>query len=175
MKKFALFALVTSVAVLPALSGAVAQTRSDTATEGHTKSSVQRQGGHVAGTEAMIPSNELIGAKVENSEGKDLGKVDRLLVDANTGRIAHVVIRTGGFAGIKAKHVMVPWSEVKTAMQQDRNRVVLRMDQATLDKAPAWEPRQAKREGSSSASPRTERERSSSGQGSSTYGSGTSR
>ncbi len=204
MKKLALFALVTSVAVLPALTGAVAQTKSDTdratgatsgtsqmpgatqdhtkgavqgeaghttgAAQDHTRSAVQRRAGHV-GTEGMIPSNELIGAKVESSDGKDIGKVDRLLVDSNTGRIHQVVIRTGGFAGIKAKHVVVPWSEVKSGMQQDRNRVVIRMDKATLDQAPAWEPRQARREGAPAASPSTERGQRSG----STSGSGTSR
>lgn len=183
MKKLALFALVTSVAVLPAFTGVVAQTRSDSdrstgatekgdkgampdrpkgATQDHTKDDVERRAaGRMSGAEGLIHSNRLIGAKIENTEGKNLGKIDRLLVDSDSGRISQVVIQTGGFAGIAAKHVVVPWSEVKSAMQHDRDRVVVRMDQATLDKAPAWEAREERRGGSSSASPRTERDRSS--------------
>lgn len=110
-------------------------------------------------TEGLVESNKLIGTRVKSPEGKDIGEIDRLMIDPKTGRVGYAVIGVGGVVGIGEKHVIVPWSQVASRIQRaDRDRVTVTMDQQTLEQAPRFEAREAgtERERTSpSASPPT--------------------
>jgi sporulation protein YlmC with PRC-barrel domain len=82
-------------------------------------------------------SRDIIGVRLKNAQGKDLGEIDALMIDPKDGKITHAVVGVGGLAGLGEKHLIVPWSELKSSM--DHNRVVLTMDQATLERAPRYE------------------------------------
>jgi hypothetical protein len=75
--------------------------------------------------------------RTRNEQGRDVGEVDNLLIDTQSGRISHVVVAVGGFMGLGEKKVVVPWSELRIAF--DGKKRVATLDQATLESAPRWD------------------------------------
>jgi hypothetical protein len=47
---------------------------------------------------------------VYDVRGKRIGKVERLMIDKLTGRIAYAILSFGGFLGIGEDHYPIPWS-----------------------------------------------------------------
>ena len=105
-------------------------------------------------TAALHETKDIIGTRIKSAEGKDLGEVDQLLIDTRTGKVSHVVIGLGGFAGVGEKKVVVPWSDLKFAPTAAGKKNSIVMDQAKLDSAPRYE-RSASLDRSPSASPST--------------------
>jgi sporulation protein YlmC with PRC-barrel domain len=97
-------------------------------------------------------AKEIIGTRIKNAEGKDLGEVDQLLIDPKSGKVSHVVIGLGGLAGVGEKKVVVPWSDLMFAGAAQRNAIT--MDQAKLESAPRYD-RSARTDAAPAASPRT--------------------
>ncbi|WP_354233095.1 PRC-barrel domain-containing protein [Bradyrhizobium sp. I1.8.5] len=50
------------------------------------------------------------GMPVYDARGMRIGKVERLMIDKLTGRIAYAILSFGGFLGIGADQYPVPWS-----------------------------------------------------------------
>ena len=99
-------------------------------------------------------SGDIIGTRIKNAEGKDIGEIDRLLIDPSSGKVSHVVVGLGGFLGVGEKKVVVPWSDLKMSAAQEGKKALITMDQAKLESAPRYE-RTARADRSPSASPAT--------------------
>jgi hypothetical protein len=104
--------------------------------------------------EGLHTSGELIGTRIKNAEGKDIGEIDQLLIDPKTGSVTHVVVGLGGILGVGETKVVVPFSDITLGAQHQGGRAMVTMDPAKLDKAPRWERRQVSRDLSPAASPR---------------------
>jgi sporulation protein YlmC with PRC-barrel domain len=87
----------------------------------------------------LVDASSIIGASVRSAQGKDIGKVERLMVDPKSGRVHTVVVQMGGMLGVGAKSVSMPWESVKLA--QDGDRIVVSAEQQMFDQAPAASPR----------------------------------
>jgi sporulation protein YlmC with PRC-barrel domain len=105
----------------------------------------------------MHESSDLIGTRVKDTQGKDLGEIDQLLIDPKEGKVTHAVIGVGGLAGIGEKQVVVSWSDLKLATDHRGGKAVVTMDRASLDRAPRYEKRAMaeERERAPAASPPT--------------------
>ena len=106
--------------------------------------------------QGVVETEKLIGARIKNAEGKDLGEIDGLLVSEREGKVSHVIVGRGGVAGIGETKVVVPWSDVK--LRWEGNNPVVSIDASVLDRAPRYERRQASGDrdrGTPSASPAT--------------------
>ncbi len=57
---------------------------------------------------SFVQASELMGSKVLNVNGKDIGSVDDLVVDRGSGRLTHVVIRHGGLLGFGGDRIAAP-------------------------------------------------------------------
>src|SRR5688572_23213700 len=101
-------------------------------------------------------SSELIGTRIKNAEGKDIGEIDQLVIDPTSGNVTHVVVGLGGLLGVGETKVVVPFSDIKLGAQHQGSRAVITMDAAKLDTAPRFERRQVSRDLSPAASPRTQ-------------------
>jgi sporulation protein YlmC with PRC-barrel domain len=86
----------------------------------------------------LVDASSIIGATVR-SQGKDVGKVDRLMVDPKDGRVKTVVIQMGGTLGVGGKSVSMPWESMKVG--QDNGKIVVTAEQQVLDQAPSASPR----------------------------------
>jgi len=83
-------------------------------------------------------TKDIIGTRIKNTAGKDLGEIDQLLIDRN-GKVTHVVIGLGGVAGVGEKKVVVPWSELKFAPVTEGKKNAITMDEVKLESAPRYD------------------------------------
>jgi len=93
--------------------------------------------------DVLVDASSIIGATVR-SQGKDIGKVDRLMVDPRDGRVRTVVVKMGGTLGVGGKTAAVPWDSVK--LGQDNGKLVVSAEQQLLDQAPSASPPTDKRD-----------------------------
>src|SRR5258705_3284982 len=61
-------------------------------------------------TSSLITSDRVEGTAVYDARGKRIGKVERMMIDKPTGRIAYAILSFGGFLGIGENHYPIPWS-----------------------------------------------------------------
>ena len=73
---------------------------------------------------------------VADSDGNMLGSISDLILDLERGRVAYVVVSTGGFMGMGERMFAVPWQALRSVGQQ----FVLDCKRAALEAAPAYEP-----------------------------------
>lgn len=86
-------------------------------------------------------ASKVLGGKVQNPKGEDLGKIEDLVVDPSTGSIQYAVLSFGGFLGLGDKLFALPWNMIKTTDPVDSKKdyhFVLDVDKAKLEKAPGF-------------------------------------
>jgi sporulation protein YlmC with PRC-barrel domain len=96
------------------------------------------QTGGVAGHQMQpdqMRASKVIGSTLYDTQNNDIGKVSDLILDRD-GRVAEVVVSTGGFAGIGGKYVAVKISELRKGPSADK--YTLAMTKQQLDSAPAF-------------------------------------
>jgi hypothetical protein len=57
----------------------------------------------------VISSDRVEGTAVYNTEGKELGSIDDLMIDKRTGEVRYALIEFGGFLGIGTDRYPLPW------------------------------------------------------------------
>jgi sporulation protein YlmC with PRC-barrel domain len=85
----------------------------------------------------VLSASTLAGDSVYNEAGQDLGKIDQIMVDIPSGRIAYAVLSFGGILGIGSKLFAVPWSAL--VLDEDEKHFVLSADITTLQNAPGFD------------------------------------
>lgn len=88
-------------------------------------------------TTAALSAGTLTGDPVKNPEGDDLGKVEEIMIDLESGRIIYVVVSAGGFLGLGDKFFAVPWSLLQVDTEDEA--VVIDLDKETLEEAPGFD------------------------------------
>ena len=86
-----------------------------------------------------ISSSGLIGTKIQNAAGENVGDVNYLVLDAN-GNVTTIVMGVGGILGVAEKNVGVPFKEVTKQQDQAGNTIlVVNASKDELSAAPAYE------------------------------------
>jgi sporulation protein YlmC with PRC-barrel domain len=85
----------------------------------------------------VLAASTLAGDSVRNSAGEDLGKVDEIMIDIPSGRVAYAVLSFGGFLRMGNKLFAVPWSALK--VDEDEKCFVLDIDKNSLEGAPGFD------------------------------------
>jgi sporulation protein YlmC with PRC-barrel domain len=85
----------------------------------------------------VLAADTLTGDAVRNSAGDDLGKVDEIMIDIPTGRVAYAVLSFGGFLRMGNKLFAVPWSALK--VDEDEKCFILDVDKKILETAPGFD------------------------------------
>ncbi|HEX3179374.1 MAG TPA: PRC-barrel domain-containing protein [Methylomirabilota bacterium] len=163
MKKI-LVGIAALIVATPLVAGAQAN-RSDTTTTRQRDTTKQRESSSAVrdtrpawrNEAGLHESSDIIGTHIKNMDGKDVGKIEKLLIDPQTGKVSDAVVSLGGVLGVGGKNVVVPWSDLKMAKADHEGRkATITMDQAKLDSAPRYErTARADRDRSPAASPRT--------------------
>lgn len=60
-----------------------------------------------------LTATSIIGDKVENPQGENIGKIDNLMVNLLDGKIEYAVIEFGSFLGIGGKLFAIPFQELQ--------------------------------------------------------------
>lgn len=90
------------------------------------------------GSENLIVSaGTLMGNRVRNAAGQNLGKIEEIMIDVNAGRIAYAVLSFGGFLGIGDKLFAVPWDSL--ALDASAQEFILDVDKEVLENAPGFD------------------------------------
>ena len=96
-----------------------------------TANAADKTGGPVSG-------DDVIGGKVSTSNnGKDLGKVADVVVDSASGKIQTLVVSSGGFLGIGAKKVAIPFDKVE--LRPEGGIVAVELTQQDIESLPEFD------------------------------------
>ena len=85
----------------------------------------------------VLGASTLTGDRVRNNAGDDLGKIEEIMIDLTSGRVAYAVLSFGGFLGIGDKLFVVPWSAL--TVDQSAHEFVLDVRREDLEKAPGFD------------------------------------
>ena len=78
----------------------------------------------------------LSGYRVRNEQSQDLGTIEELMIDPDSGRVVYAVLSFGGFWGFGDKLFAIPWSLL--ALNSQERIFVLHVDREVLERAPAF-------------------------------------
>ena len=87
-------------------------------------------------TDIVAAKKTVIGSNVVNKQNEDLGKIEDLVLDTGTGRIAYAVLSFGGFLGMGDKYFAIPWNAFHFNLSE--NRAVLNVEKKLLENAPGF-------------------------------------
>jgi sporulation protein YlmC with PRC-barrel domain len=85
-------------------------------------------------------ATDLTGKKVTNDMNEDLGKIEDIVVDANSGRILYGVLSFGGVLGMGDKLFAIPWQALP--LSTDHKMFVLNVDKDRLKNATSFDKKQ---------------------------------
>ncbi len=104
-------------------TGSVAATAS-----GNPRGNVERR---------VLAASTIAGDRVRNRTGEDLGKIEEIMLDLQSGRVAYAVLSFGGFLGIGDKLFAVPWESLE--LNHEEHEFLLDVDKQTLENAPGFD------------------------------------
>ena len=68
----------------------------------------------------LMGANTLIGNDVYNLQEEDLGDIEEIMLDMQSGEVSYAVLSFGGFLGLGDKLFAVPWKSLKLDTENKR-------------------------------------------------------
>ena len=84
-----------------------------------------------------MSATTLLNDKVVNKRGDNLGKIDEIMLDVVSGKIAYLVLSFGGILGLGDKLFAIPFE--KFEVDEDHKQFVLDVEQSSLEDAPGFD------------------------------------
>jgi sporulation protein YlmC with PRC-barrel domain len=85
----------------------------------------------------VLSSSSICTDHVKNSAGEKLGKIEDLMMDVNSGRIAYAVLSFGGFLKLGNKLFAIPWQALR--LDAVNKQFILDVDKTVLERAPGFD------------------------------------
>ena len=85
----------------------------------------------------VLSSSKICSDHVKNAAGENLGKIEDLMIDLNTGRIAFAVLSFGGFLTMGSKFFAIPWEALK--LDSVKKEFVLNVEKSRLENATGFD------------------------------------
>jgi sporulation protein YlmC with PRC-barrel domain len=82
-------------------------------------------------------ASTLVNAPVRNTAGENLGKIEDVVIDPQTGKAQYAILSFGGVLGMNKKLFPIPWSSLNTS--RTRDYVLLDTPEDALQRAPGFE------------------------------------
>ena len=60
----------------------------------------------------LVSSSDVNGTEVYGRDGANIGSIDHLMIDKQSGKVAYAVMGFGGFLGLGEEHHPVPWNKL---------------------------------------------------------------
>src|SRR5689334_13555941 len=64
-------------------------------------------------TFSLIASDKVEGTAVYGADREKIGRIDTVMIDKLSGKVAYAVLSFGGFLGLGTEHYPLPWSMLK--------------------------------------------------------------
>jgi PRC-barrel domain len=87
-------------------------------------------------TTSLIGSDKVEGTAVYGADQKKIGKLERVMIDKLSGKVAYAVLSFGGFLGMGEDYYPVPWATLK--YDQNLGGYLVNLTRDKLDKAPKY-------------------------------------
>ena len=84
-----------------------------------------------------LSASSLIGDKVVNAQGENIGNLKDIMVDTGSGKIAYGVLDFGGVAGMGNSLFAVPWASFK--IDTENKNMLLNVDKDKLKNAEGFD------------------------------------
>jgi sporulation protein YlmC with PRC-barrel domain len=84
-----------------------------------------------------LGATTLIHDKVVNLNGEHVGRIEELMIDVTTGRVAYAVLSFGGFLGLGSKLFALPWSAI--TVDEPHKRFVCNVTKQALEQMPGFD------------------------------------
>lgn len=84
-----------------------------------------------------LSATSLNGTDVVNQQGKDVGHIEDMMIDLDTGRVQYAVLSFGGILGIGDKLFAVPFESF--TIDTNNERFILDVDKDRLKDAPGFD------------------------------------
>ena len=91
-----------------------------------------------AGSRSLIASDRVIGTEVRRPDGGKVGRIERLMLDKASGRVAYAVMSFGGFLGLGENYYTLPWAVL--SFDPSLEAYVVAVTEEQLRNAPARSP-----------------------------------
>lgn len=85
----------------------------------------------------ILKTSELIGYRVINTDGEELGTIKEIVIDPHEARVAYAVLSFGGFLGLGDKLFALPWETL--VLNPDTQTVYLSIEKEKLQAAPGFD------------------------------------
>ncbi len=85
----------------------------------------------------VLAATTIIGDKVVNPAGEQLGSLKELMIDLDEGRVAYAVLSFGGFLGMGDKLFTIPWEAL--ILDPAEHAFILDVDKEVLKNAPGFD------------------------------------
>jgi len=85
----------------------------------------------------VMSAGTLAGDRVRNAAGDDLGKIEEIMLDVPSGRVAYAVLSFGGFLGMGNKLFAIPWNAL--TIDEPEHQFILNVDKQVLETAPGFD------------------------------------
>lgn len=82
----------------------------------------------------LVSSSDGHGTKIYGRDGSNVGSIDHLMIDKQSGKIAYAVMGFGGFLGMGEDHRPVPW--IKLQYDTSKNCFVTDITEQEVKGAP---------------------------------------
>jgi PRC-barrel domain len=86
---------------------------------------------------SLIASDRIEGTAVRRASGEKIGRIERLMLDKVSGKVAYAILSFGGFLGIGNKHLPIPWALLTYNKKLDAYEIDLADEE--LKRAPYYE------------------------------------
>jgi sporulation protein YlmC with PRC-barrel domain len=85
----------------------------------------------------VLRTKDIFSDRVRNAAGDNLGKIEELAIDVNTGRVAYAVLSFGGILKMGNKLFAIPWEALNLDTQN--KEFVLNVDKTRLENATGFD------------------------------------
>jgi sporulation protein YlmC with PRC-barrel domain len=85
----------------------------------------------------VMGASTLIGDKVVNAQGENLGKIEEFMIDMDTGNVNYAVLSFGGFLGMGDKLFAIPFQSLH--LDTEHKQMVLNVEKERLENAPGFD------------------------------------
>src|ERR1043165_5985874 len=85
----------------------------------------------------VLSATTIVGDKVLNTAGEQLGNIKDLMIDLDEGQIAYAVLSFGGFLGMGDKLFAIPWEAL--TLDTEDHAFILDVDKEVLKNAPGFD------------------------------------
>src|SRR5262245_56678300 len=85
----------------------------------------------------VLSSSSISSDRVRNAAGDNLGKIEDLMIDVNSGRIAYAVLSFGGFLKMGNKLFAVPWEAL--TLDPVNKQFILNVSKSVLENATGFD------------------------------------